>query len=423
MSVEQVRTLLAQTREYLTEVLLPFWIERSPDSTHGGFLTHFDRDGKPTGATEKTFLMQIRMLYSMSAAHRSGYGDGRCAELARMGADFLLEHYEDHEHGGWFWSADRSGTPTDRRKIGYGQCFAMYAFGEYYFATADARGRAAMQRTYDLVMQHMADSARGGYFEIMGEDWQPAGPGRAGGDRKSFDVHMHMMEALTTVCDITGEADHRRKLREVMELLTGPMLDPQHGTGIQQFSLDLKPLPAIHFDVAWGRDEDIDSTATPVEVTSFGHNVEFAWLLLRAADALGLPHDDYRSIVTRLFEHCIDHGIDREHGGVYIEGTTDGRVTSDKKQFWQHAEVLVGMLAAFELTGDQRYWNTFVDVYAFVFHKFVHRPGGGEWFNLLARDGTPLWNYLADHYKISYHTVRAMIEVVRRLEGIDSRRE
>ena len=56
------------------------------------------------------------------------------------------------------------------------------------------------------------------------------------------------------------------------------------------------------------------------------------------------------------------------------------------------------------------------NVHAFVFDKFVHRAGGGEWFALLARDGTPLWDYLGDHYKFSYHTVRAMIELVRRLE-------
>ncbi len=417
MSSEHAVAILDQTREYLTDVLLPFWIERSPDPGFGGFLTHFDRNGAPTGATEKTFLMQIRMLYTMAAAHRSGYGDGRCAELAREGADFLLQHYEDHEHGGWFWSADRSGTPIDRRKIGYGQCFAMYAFGEYHLATADARGRDAMLRTYDVVMNHMDDPQRGGYFEIMDERWQPTGPGRAGGDRKSFDVHMHMMEALTTVCEVTGEPNHRRKLREVIEILTGPMLDARYGTGIQQFSLDFAPLPAIQFDVAWGRDEEPASGSTPVEVTSFGHNVEFAWLLLRASDALGLPREDYRSIVTRLCDHCVDHGIDRDHGGVYIEGTVEGRVTNEHKQFWQHAEVLVAMLAAFELTGDQRFWKTFVDVHAFVFDKFVHRAGGGEWFVLLARDGTPLRDYLADHYKISYHTVRAMIELVRRLEG------
>ncbi len=62
---------------YLNEYLLPFWIERSIDSKAGGFLTYFDRDGRPTGETTKTFLMQIRMLFTMSAAHRAGYGGGR----------------------------------------------------------------------------------------------------------------------------------------------------------------------------------------------------------------------------------------------------------------------------------------------------------------------------------------------------------
>ena len=90
------------------------------------------------------------------------------------------------------------------------------------------------------------------------------------------------------------------------------------------------------------------------------------------------------------------------------------------KQFWQQAEVLVGMLAAFELLGHARYWHGFTRVHGFVFENFVHHAGGGEWFALLERDGTPLWDYLADHYKISYHTVRAMIEVVERLQRLTS---
>ena len=69
--------LLERTERYLTERLLPFWMERSPDPEFGGYLTYFDRDGRPTGETTKTFLMQIRMLYTFSSAHRAGYGGGR----------------------------------------------------------------------------------------------------------------------------------------------------------------------------------------------------------------------------------------------------------------------------------------------------------------------------------------------------------
>ncbi len=106
----EIRDLRERTHSYLVNSLLPFWIHRSPDPEYGGFLSYFDRDGRATGETVKPFLMQIRMLFAMSAAHRAGYGDGRCAELARRAADFIIEHYWDPEHEGWYWIADRDGT-------------------------------------------------------------------------------------------------------------------------------------------------------------------------------------------------------------------------------------------------------------------------------------------------------------------------
>ena len=398
-------------RAYLTGVLLPFWIERAPDPA-GGFLTYFDRNGVATGETDKTLLMQVRMLWSMAAAHRAGYGEGRCAELARAGADFVLAHYWDDVAGGWYWIADRDGEPTVRAKIGYGQCFAMYAFAEYFLATGDERGREAMLRTHAVVRERMLDRRHGGYLEIMDRDWRPAPPGRHGGDRKSFDVHVHVMEALTSVLQVTGDAAHRAELVEVIELLLGQMLDPTRRAGLLQFGLDFTPLPAIRFDVEWGSDDEPPGGAFPLQATSYGHNVEFAWLLARAEALLGVE----RSPVGRaLLDHCLEFGIDREHGGVFVGGPVDGPATDTHKQFWQQAEALVGLLDGWQAYRDARYWRAFRSLYDFVFAKFVHLPGGGEWFAMLERDGTPRWDYLGHAWKISYHTVRAMLEIVRRL--------
>ena len=61
-----IEARLRRTEDYLRDVLLPFWIERSPDPDHGGFLSYFDRDGRPTGQTDKTLLMQLRLLFSFS---------------------------------------------------------------------------------------------------------------------------------------------------------------------------------------------------------------------------------------------------------------------------------------------------------------------------------------------------------------------
>ena len=234
-----------------------------------------------------------------------------------------------------------------------------------------------------------------------------------------MDVHMHMMEALTNMLEMTGGATYRRRLHETIELLTDHMLRAGSGTGYMQFSRDFRPLPAILFEVAWGRDaEPEDGAARPLDYTSYGHNVEFAWLLLHAADVLGQPRQVYGEVVRRIFDHCVQYGIDWAEGGVFVEGPYQGCPTTTEKQFWQQAEVLVGMLDACLLFGEKRYWEAFENVYAFVFDKFVSPTPGGEWYERVDRSGRPIDDALGHAWKISYHTVRSMIQSVSRLRQL-----
>ena len=413
------RRRLDKTEAYLTGTLLPFWMKNACDPEGAGYLTYFDARGKPTGETDKTFLMQIRTLYTMSSAHRAGHGEGQCAELARRGADFLLAHYWDNEHDGWVWIADRDGNPTVYDKVAYGQCFGIYAFSEYALATGDSRGREAAWRTYDAVCRHMADTRRGGFYELMNRDWTPKPPGRSGGDRKSLDVHMHMMEALTTLYELTGAATHRRRLEETIELILTKMLHSESGLGYSQFSLDFHPLPAILFDTEWGRDADPEmGEAHPLDMTSPGHNVEFAWLLLHAADVLGVDSTKYADVLRNICDHCVKWGIDAEYGGVFADVPMARRPENTDKQFWQQAEALVGLLDACLLLGDDKYWRAFCSVHDFVFDHFVVREAGGEWYERVDCHGRPIDDALGHAWKINYHTVRSMIQTVERLRRL-----
>ena len=407
-----------RTRAYFVDTLLPFWIQYAPDSEFGGFLTYFDRDGHATGETTKTFLMQIRALYSMASAHRAGYGNGEGARLAKAGADFILEHYWDDEEEGWFWIADREGRPTVRNKVGYGQCFALYTFSEYFLATGEERGREAADRTYAAIQKHMADSRNGGYIELMGPDWQPKSGGKAGGDRKSLDVHMHLMEAVTTYYEMTHHPTHRRRLLEVIDLILTRMLHPEKGLGYIHFTYDFVPLPRILFADVWGRDATPESGEAPMDQTSPGHNVEFVWLLLHAADILGIAREEYASVVSAICDHCVEYSIDAEYGGVYADIPMARPATVTEKQFWQQGEVLIGMLDAYELLGEDKYWDAFLNVYEFLFSKFVNMEAGGEWYECLDREGNVVDDALGHAWKINYHTVRSMIQTVLRLERL-----
>ncbi len=417
IDVAAVRACLAEVEQHLHDELLPFWIERSPDLEVGGFLTHFDRNGAPTGDTTKTLVSQLRMIFTMASAHRAGLGAGRCAELARHGVDFVVEHFWDAARGGWNWICDRAGTPTVCDKVMYGQTFGVYAMSEYGLATGDPRGREWAERTFDTIQKYATDTRYGGYLELFKPDWQPQEPGDWGGDRKSIDVHMHLMEAFTTLYELTGQPLHLRKLREVMQVLFDRMLDAEHGTGIAQLGLDFTPLPAILFKTVWGADRDADTGARPLNNTSFGHNIEFAWLLLHTADILGEPRDTYRTVFENQVAHAAHYGVDQKYGGLYVEGPHDGPGTPTEKEFWQNAEALIGFLDACLLLEDAKYWDAYVKVHRFVLDRFVNKPVG-EWFALLERDGTVRWDYMGHAWKISYHTVRSMIQSAKRLKAL-----
>jgi mannobiose 2-epimerase len=115
-------------------------------------------------------------------------------------------------------------------------------------------------------------------------------------------------------------------------------------------------------------------------------------------------------------------GIDPEYGGVYADVPMTQLTTQTEKQFWQQAEVLIGMLDAYALFGDEKYWRAFRNVYDFVFNKMVVMEAGGEWYERLDRIGTPIDAVLGHAWKINYHTVRSMVQTIARLRILADRK-
>ncbi len=415
MDRERCELWLDEVQNHLRGELLPFWLTHGEDKKYGGFLTYFDKDGNPTGETQKTLICQTRMIYSYSSAHRAGFGEGDFLKLARQGVDFLLDNFWDPDHFGWFWICERDGAPVDRSKLTYGHSFAIYALSEYAMASGDQRGIQWAMETYKALQNLAADNCHGGYYEFLEQDWTCKPPGVYGGDRKSFDVHMHLMEAFTNLYEATGLHICERRTQEIVELIMGRILHPEHRTGVAQFALDWTPLRAILFKNVWGADRDVEQDeGRPMNNTSFGHNVEFAWLFKHTADILDLDLEAYEDTLRTLYDHCCEYGIDWERGGVYCEGPHDGPARERNKEFWQQAETLIGMLDAYLVFEDERYLDAYENVHRFVMdHVINHKVG--EWLPLLDENNKVIWDYMAHAWKINYHTVRSMIQCERRL--------
>jgi mannose/cellobiose epimerase-like protein (N-acyl-D-glucosamine 2-epimerase family) len=419
MNRDEINSLRNEAENHLVNELLPFWTTRMVDEKNGGFITHFDRYGKDSGEDEKSLIAQTRCLYTVSSAHRAGYGGGKYIGLAKHGADFLIDKMWDREHGGLYWMMDRKGNVKIDRKIIYGHSFAIYSLSEYTLATGDHRGIEYAEKVFDLIQKYCADTMYGGYWEMFHRDWTLCGPGSQGGDRKTLDVHMHLMEAFTTLYECTGKDVHRRKLLEIIDILLYRIIHPQYKTGIPQFFKDWTIAPQIKFDIIWGWDRFTDQgqKINVTDNTSFGHNTEFAWLLIHALEILGIDPVAYAGLFKTIFDHTVTNGIDEEFGGVYVEGPHVGGVTDTEKEFWQNAEVLIGLLDACLMFKDPVYWKAYRNVHRFVFDKMINK-GVGEWWPLLTRNGDPVWTHMSHSWKVNYHTVRSMIQSIRRLDKL-----
>ncbi len=414
-----MKELLDRTECYLRDQLLPFWQARIIEPKFGGFQTNYDRDGRRTAVTHKTLLCQGRSIFTLSHAIRMGYDRPGSREMIRQGIDFLFGHFRDPEFDGYYWIVTEDGRPEDDSKVIYGHSFLIYALAEHAIVTGDGRSRQEACRLFDLLAARAADFQFGGFFEHFDRRFNLVSVRPDGVFDKSLDVHMHLMEAFTTLFELTRWPRHEQALRQVAELIFTRMLDPEFGVGTSMYGPDWAPIANIQLGTVWGSDR-FDPAGKPPEITSYGHNIELAWLYLHAMDVLGVPREQVIDRVRPIFEHTVRDGIDREFGGVYVEGHRKSGPIEMNKEFWQQAEALVGLLDAHLLLGERKYLDAFRNVHDFVFTRMINWEQG-EWFPLLSREGKVLWDYMGHDWKICYHTIRSMIQTVCRLRQIVER--
>ncbi|MCF7944212.1 MAG: AGE family epimerase/isomerase [Spirochaetia bacterium] len=422
MDRNQIAAWKEEITDHLHNELLPFWLDRCWDGENGGFITQFGAEGEDTGTDEKSLLAHMRTIYSLSLAAEYGHDhDGRCRDLARRGVKLAVDKYWDPVYGGFYWLFDRKNRVLEDKKIIYGMSFSIYALSVYSKTFQDPLGLHYAELCFDLIQKYAAETTYGGYWEMFNRDWSLCGPGSEGGDRKTLDVHMHLMEAFTQLYAASGKDIHKRKLQEIIDILTGKIMHPQYRTGIPQFYRDWSQAPQIKFSIVWGWDRFDSSSGekqNAFDNTSYGHNVEFFWLLNEALGIMAEDPEPYLDMFTKILDHAVKHGVDYEYGGVYVEGSHDGTVVyDDSKEFWQQAEFLTGMLDAYLLFHDERFLDVYGNVNAFLMEKMIHHKIG-EWLPLLNRKGDAVWRHMSHSWKVNYHSIRGAVLAADRLEKI-----
>jgi mannobiose 2-epimerase len=390
-------------RRILKTSIIDFYLPACVDGVNGGYLESLKgNEFVPTG--ERFLTLQARQLWFFSTLAAAGIEKEAALAAARSGFDFLEGKFRDRAHGGYFAKVSDAGKPTDRRKHVYLNAFALYGLCAYHRASRDQAALAAAKDLFRTLQAKCHDAANGGYTEFFHEDWRPITDPREPSyigppGTKTFNTHLHVLEAFTDLYRLWPDPLVRRRLDELLVINTLSVRLPEYGCNVDGFTPDWKPLQ------------------TPRNLrASYGHDVEAAWLCLDAARALGRPPALLRGWAEGLVGYSLKHGYDRARGGFYYTGPLGKDADDTRKEWWVQAEALVAMLELYKLTGRRDYYDRFAQTLDFVEKHQVAKEGG--WWATRKADGSPAGSSRTSMWQGAYHNGRSMLLCARLLDEL-----
>jgi mannobiose 2-epimerase len=411
-------------RRSLHEDVMALWYPRAIDSTYGGYRTHFAHDWTPLDPQRKFVVTQARHLWTTARMHEAApRNDSLYLRAARHGARFLQNEMWDEDQGGFYSLVDRQGSVLNdggaytATKTAYGNAFAIYGLARYYAATGDTSALRLAQRAFRWLEMNAHDKTYAGYFRNLHRDGTPYPDGYdAETPSKSQNSTIHLLEAFTTLYEVAPETPRLRDRLEELLVITRDTMTTDRGTLQLFYERDWTPISYQDSSMAVRR------TNVERDHVSFGHDVETAFLMLEATEALGREPDSTLAVGTRMVNHALKYGWDSENGGLHDGGLVVGpdsvHVAQSSKEWWVQAEALHTFVLMDERRPDGRYdygararatWN-YID-------RFLIDAQHGGW-HVYGLDETPeaRTRPKATIWKATYHNSRALLRSIEMLE-------
>lgn len=380
-----------------------WWLKHGVDLASGEIAGEISNGNCINRDAGWSLVYVARLLWFFSAVYRH-QASADCRDAAKLCRMFLEHHFLDRENGGLFWSLDARKRPESRKKQTYGQAFAVYGLSEFARAFNDDDAKSQADQLVETLGRHTHDREYGGYLEALDRFWQPVSDMRLGGNdtnaEKTMNTHLHVLEAYAAYFGVNPDAATRTLLAGLTDLFLRRFQEPSGGHLLQYCSRDWTVYPA-------GK--------------SFGHDIEAGWLLCEAADAIGDPglQARTRNAALALSDGVLAQGLDAD--GAVMYGQNPNGTSDPARVWWVQAESTVGFFNAWQRCGEQRFLEASLGCWAFIREHQRDREHG-EWTWFSARDKNAGSKYKAGAWKGPYHNGRALLEMIRRIDGVLAKR-
>jgi len=214
--------------------------------------------------------------------------------------------------------------------------------------------------------------------------------------QKSQNTHLHMLEAYTNLLRAWSDPVLKKNLSDLVDVMLSRVMDPATHHLHLFFEEDWKP-SSHEF--------------------SYGHDIEFSWLITEAAEVLGDAEllARAKSEAVKIAEVTLKEGVE-DSGGIVAEGNAHG-ITNAYKEWWSQAEGAVGFANAFQLSGNPAYLDASLKTWDYIEKNLIDRKNG-DWFIGISKTGEVAGPTKISFWKCPYHNGRACLELIHRFHAI-----
>ncbi len=420
-SFSQTDTIESQMRYAAKQGLLDEYYPRNIDTIDGGYLSTFTYNFQPQGAQDKMIVTQARNVWSTAKAAMF-YHDTSYAGMSRHGFYFLRDKMWDKQYGGFYNLVKKDGTPKSTIKEAYGNAFAIYGLSAYYECSHDSAALNFAKTAFMWLEKYSHDSIYKGYYQHLSRDGSHVI--RTADEKSTSDLgykdqnsSIHILEALTELYKVWPDDLVRQRLQEMLELIRDKIVTPKDYLQLY-FTYDWKPVS--YRDSA----DSIIKKNHYIDHVSFGHDVETAYLMQEADEALNGKASAKTLVVgKKMVDHALKNGWDNSVGGFYDEGyyfkNKPGiTITYNTKNWWAQAEALNTLLMFSEMYPDDsmNYLQNFFKEWQYV-QTYLIDHEHGDWYEE-GLDTSPEYKtkLKAQIWKTTYHNFRALMNCINRIE-------
>ncbi len=410
-----------EMEKLLMENMMPVWYPRVIDKEYGGYLSDFNYKWEMSDQQDKMIVTQARHVWTCSKM-KAFTGDDIYLEYARHGYQFLRDVMWDKEFGGFFNLVTREGKPINEgnnpriQKNAYGNAFAIYALAAYYRESRDPEALDLAKKAFSWLEKGSHDALYGGYFQFLDQDGSPIKSGMRFIPPKDQNSSIHLMEALTELYQVWPDELVRKRLDEMFHLIRDVIVQDR---GNLQLYLTENLTPVSLKDSS----KEVHQKLYFLDHMSFGHDVETAYLLMEAAEALKFEDDRTPQVCKKMVDNAMNFGWDTTSAGVYDAGyfyknENDVTILRNTKNWWAQAETLNTLLIFSELYPDDplNYGKRFLDQWKFIKDYLVDWEYG-EWYpSSIDKEPSAKEDKKAQIWKGNYHTARSLMNCINRIK-------